>query len=790
MLSHKDCCEVFSFNQLQSDGTVLSSQVLGHVSIFSSFWSSSLKEEEEVTRAVQITDTVTCLEADWSDLLVQIRPSLTLGDHNPRRQPSCSIRRAIAGNLRTMAVVAQGVPLVGPPEARRQPPVVAPKALPPPGVESETVMSTGEEESTGDVFLDALKRDMMGVIPPVGLTENMSATFLSSGSSCLDFFFQVVPDTDAERVGELLAKAWEQDSLTALKLVFQLRGVRGTGKSDKQGFYAAALWLYENHPATLLANVPLVAPFGYYKDLLELVQRVLELPEETEKRLVEMKRHANVVKEGKARAPKKEGGVEIIGSTPGAKKAKGFRRSTNHATPGYWKRKGAAARAAKEAGTLKPQAERIALHNAQDQATKEEAAVLRKQRKADLARRALGKYNTDLKFHALHSAVAEVFANSLVKDMQLLKENKIYDLSLAAKWAPSLDLSYDKLTLLCEAIARRMFPKDPEYADVEEDHYSYRVRERYRKEVLGPLRQKLELPEVYISAKRWEDLPYTRVPSVAMRRYKEIFEKHDKERFAQFLEDVQAGKKKIAAGAVLPHQIMRDAMEQAGQQPNVGELQWQRMVQDLKESGKLSNSIAVCDVSGSMSGEPMEVCIALGMLVAELCEDPWKGYVITFSDDPQLHEVKGGTLADKYQCLQAMDWGMSTDFQKVFDQILATAVRVSLPPEKMIKRVFVFSDMEFNEASERKDWQGTDYVVICRKFRDAGYGAPPEVVFWNLRNSGSTPVMERQQGVALVSGFSKNLLKLFLQNDGAIDPNLVLQQAICGPLFNELRIVD
>jgi hypothetical protein len=761
--------------------------VLGHVSILSSFLSSSLKEEEP-KRAVQITDTVTCLEADWSDLLVQIRPSLALGDPNPRRLPSCSIGRAIAGNLRTMAVAAQGVPLVGPPEARRQPPVVAPNAFPS-GVESEAVTSTGEEDSTGDVFLDALKRDMMGAIPPVGLTENMSATFLSSGSNCLDFFFQVVPDTDAERVGELLVKAWEQDPLTALKLVFQLRGVRGTGKSDKQGFYAAALWLYENHPATLLANVPLVAPFGYYKDLLELVQRVLEGPEETEKRLVEMERHANVVKQGKARAPKKEGGVEIIGSTPGAKRA-GVRRAGNDATAGYWKRKGAAARAAKEAGTLKPQAERIALHNAQDQATKEQAAVLRKQRRADLARRALDKYNTDLKFRSLHSAVAEVFANSLVKDMQLLKEDKVYDLSLAAKWAPSLDLSYDKLTLLCEAIARRMFPKDPEYADVEEDHYSYRVRERYRKEVLGPLRQKLELPEVYISARRWEDLPYNRVPSVAMRRYKEIFEKHGKERFAQFLEDVKAGKKKIAAGAVLPHQIMRDAMEQAGQQPNVGELQWQRMVQDLKESGKLSNAIAVCDVSGSMSGEPMEVCIALGMLVAELCEDPWKGYVITFSDDPQLHEVKGETLADKYQCLERMDWGMSTDFQKVFDQILATAVRNSLPSEKMIKRVFVFSDMEFNEASERKDWQGTDYVVICRKFRDAGYGAPPEIVFWNLRNTESTPAMQRQQGVALVSGFSKNLLKIFLQNDGEIDPNLVLQQAICGPLFNELRVVD
>ena len=37
------------------------------------------------------------------------------------------------------------------------------------------------------------------------------------------------------------------------------------------------------------------------------------------------------------------------------------------------------------------------------------------------------------------------------------------------------------------------------------------------------------------------------------------------------------------------------------------ELQWKSYVSNLKESGTLSNALAVCDVSGSMSGQPMEV---------------------------------------------------------------------------------------------------------------------------------------------------------------------------------------
>ncbi|KAF9622417.1 hypothetical protein IFM89_031220 [Coptis chinensis] len=112
--------------------------------------------------------------------------------------------------------------------------------------------------------------------PKKGFTENGSATFLATGNPCLDFFFHVVPDTLRKRVLQLLSSAWKHDPLTTLKLICQLRGVRGTGKSDKEGFYAAALWLHEYHPKTLALNVRWLAEFGYLKDLLEILYRILE----------------------------------------------------------------------------------------------------------------------------------------------------------------------------------------------------------------------------------------------------------------------------------------------------------------------------------------------------------------------------------------------------------------------------------------------------------------------------------------------------------------------------------
>ncbi|KAK6923530.1 Uncharacterized conserved protein UCP015417, vWA [Dillenia turbinata] len=92
----------------------------------------------------------------------------------------------------------------------------------------------------------------------------------------------------------------------------------------------------------------------------------------------------------------------------------------------------------------------------------------------------------------------------------------------------------------------------------------------------------------------------------------------------------------------------------------------------------------------------------------------------------------------------------------------------------MIKRVLVFSDMEFDQASAN-NWE-TDYEAIVWKFMEQGYGsAVPEIVFWNLRDSHSTPTPGTQKGVALVSGFSENLLKLFLEKNGILNAESVME---------------
>ncbi|KAL2630015.1 hypothetical protein R1flu_014701 [Riccia fluitans] len=692
--------------------------------------------------------------------------------------------------------------------------MAAPAFLPPPEVSMEDVDTSpdpcvptvipvdGPPEPVSNEFLDLLRQEMSpGGIKHVdaagnlmGLTENMSATYLSSGSACLDFFFQVVPDTGVRLIG-LLDKAWREDALTALKLVMHLRGVRGTGKSDKENFYYAALWLQQEHPKTLLANLAMVAEFGYFKDLLELVLRIVEGPDETHRKMEAKESHKQIRAKGKENGKVWNAIMEArkdSGHADTSVKVSTMKRihDCDKQGSGYYSRKGAKAREAKKAGTLKPKEERISESLAADKISKQKASVLRKERKIELAKRAIKAYTSDPKFQALYLAVAKVFANQLLEDLKALSAGKSFEITLAAKWAPSLDSSFDLRTLLCYAIACQMFPKEtnPEYQALDDHKYGYVVRERLRKEVLTPLRKALDLPEIYMSAQKWGEVNYKRVPSVAMKRYKEIFLKHDEERFNKYLEDVKAGKAKIAAGALLPHEVLKSVVEDSDPQAvEVSELQWTRMVEDLKAKGSMNNCIAVCDVSGSMSGTPMDVCIALGLLLSQLVEEPWKNHVITFSQHPEIHGVKGITLKDRYTSIQNMNWGCNTDFQKVFDLILRMATKNKLSQGKMVKRLFVFSDMEFDEASANS-WE-TDYQAIVRKYTAAGY-APPELVFWNLRDSGSTPVLKTQPGCALVSGYSKNILKIFLQKDGEINPLLVMKQALEGEEYSKLVIVD
>ncbi|KAL0025081.1 hypothetical protein WJX79_005924 [Trebouxia sp. C0005] len=661
-------------------------------------------------------------------------------------------------------------------------------------------------------------------------TSNGAATYASSGSARTDLFFKVkepgayLPASSEDTTHLLLQQAWEEDPLDTLKLIAHLRDVRD-GKADRNLFHDCIAWLWEHHPLTLLANLDEIVKVGYWKDLLEILVRACVSAEELQKRKTLQGQVKNRMKWGTGR-PDAFSTAELQEKHPELNNMcaqdwrKHYRSLKTEA-----EREEARAQRAKQAAE---KAQIISKHQAQQRQKKKKQLSSNVTIKyADGGQHSLFGLNHESlvqgtnKFQLLRLSVAVAFAEQLQLDSEAFTEGRLKDVSLAAKWAPTPQGSHDKDTFIASSIAQLLFPLEnsPHTKNKHSSHAAHLVhaKSQYRK-MLAPLRRCLNVPEVYMCANEWQDVKYTRVPSVCMKNNKGSFEAHDKQRFTQYLENVQAGKQSIASGALTPHELVAEAMQLSGSATHIFnsfksssalsvetmELQWKDYVAKLKASGTLSSALAIADVSPSMEGLPMQVSIALSLLVAEVAGPPFHNTVLTFSTTPQLHAVRGTSLVQKVRDLEDMDWTGSTDVDAAFDLILERACDAKVSQEQMIETLFIFSDMQFDEAcqcgslEDFMSWTApTNFKVAQAKFEEHGYKLP-KVVFWNLRGHGfgesaSVPVTQTEEGTALVSGFSGQLLKLFMDDVNELvtfNPFNVMKQAIGNKKYDNWKVVD
>ena len=121
--------------------------------------------------------------------------------------------------------------------------------------------------------------------------------------------------------------------------------------------------------------------------------------------------------------------------------------------------------------------------------------------------------------------------------------------------------------------------------------------------------------------------------------------------------------------------------------------------------------------------------------------------------------------------------------------ILKKAKDAKLPRDEMVKTIFIFSDMQFDSCGGVG--YKSDYHVIKRKFEEAGYDVPG-IVFWNLRSDGFKPPVGRdERNVAMLSGFSGQMMKIFLEK-GAVEMPGPYQTMIdsLGTHYDHLKVCD
>lgn len=333
--------------------------------------------------------------------------------------------------------------------------------------------------------------------------------------------------------------------------------------------------------------------------------------------------------------------------------------------------------------------------------------------------------------------------------------------SLLAKWMPSENTS-SRTTREVAAELRKNLNM---------------TSKQYRK-ALSKLRARIKVVEGLMSANRWEEIEFDKIPSRAGIIYRNAFARRDL--IAKKYENFAKSKNtKVNASALYPHDIAHRAMSYEMRDVSYEDTQrlmLQKYWENLPDyyNGKQENGIAVVDVSGSMSGQPMEVAISLGAYIAERGHGPFANHFITFSEHPDLVEFKGVDITDKIQRAERADWGFNTDIESVFKLLLKTAKSKNTRREDMPERLYVLSDMEFdrgmNQPGANQNQINTLLEDIAQEWKEEGYELP-QLIFWNLdaRNPDGNIPMLKNARFGYISGFSPVMLKQILSGKDGYD---------------------
>ena len=370
----------------------------------------------------------------------------------------------------------------------------------------------------------------------------------------------------------------------------------------------------------------------------------------------------------------------------------------------------------------------------------------------------------------LESAALNIIKHQLALDVQCKTP------SLLAKWMPSENTSSAKTVKLAKKVR---------------NHIGLTSRE-YRK-ILSALRARINVLERLMSAGRWDEIEFDKIPSKAGLKYKNAFARHDIERmksekqvqtYADFAKDTTT---KVNADALYPYEVVAKAMKAMG----VRDWSWgyrsnnaksmddtdRLMVNKYWDSmqnyfqDKPFNGLAVVDTSASMRGSdaaaPINVAISLGMYCAERAKGPFAGHYVSFSAAPRLVKVEGVDFCDKVKRIYDVNLCENTNIEATFDMLLNTAISNRCKQEDLPETLIVISDMEFDHSRRYYGSQTRTLMEnIERRWNAAGYQMP-DLVYWNVNARSNNFAMEAKDGVMFVSGMSPSLFDQVMSGKNA-----------------------
>lgn len=372
------------------------------------------------------------------------------------------------------------------------------------------------------------------------------------------------------------------------------------------------------------------------------------------------------------------------------------------------------------------------------------------QKHADVARR---NFELISEYGRYDDVIYTLIGTPLENDaLEFIKNQLALDLecktpSLLAKWLPSENASAVKTKKMGNIIRE----------------YLGMTHREYRK-TLSILRERINLLERLMSANRWDEIEFDKIPSKAGLIYKNAFARRDiiAKKYEAFAKSEDT---KVNASTLYPYDVVHKAVEgtrgwgysfrdMSATDRAMVEKYWENLPDYLE--GKPCKMMCVVDTSGSMTGSeasaPINVAIGLGMYCAERIGGPFKNHYISFSSRPQLIKIEGVDFVDKVRRIYKTNLCENTDLVKTFRMLKEIALTAK--PEDIPETIVVISDMQIDCGSRFCGSNvATEMESMRREWEKAGLKMP-KLVYWNVEARGAANFLDDGPNVTYVSGCS------------------------------------
>ena len=334
---------------------------------------------------------------------------------------------------------------------------------------------------------------------------------------------------------------------------------------------------------------------------------------------------------------------------------------------------------------------------------------------------------------------------------------------------------------------------------------AFGVSAKEYRQMLSKLRTKINVLEKLMSANRWDEIEFDKIPSKAGLVYKNAFARRDiiAKKYERFAKDKTT---KVNASTLYPYEVVAKATQHMGygwgSYLSIDEVDraminkyWENLGEYIDPDRK-DKILCMVDTSGSMVGRdaaaPINVAISLGLYCAERMNGPFKNHYISFASRPQLIKTEGVDFVDKVFRIYRTNLCDNTNLTAAFDLLLEIAKKPGVKKEDIPSTIIVLSDMEIDRGtgnywgSSNSRWTKETASTEMEKMRQkwASYGFKlPRLIYWNLDARNDT-ILDAGPNVSFVSGMSPVLFKRVLSGKNGYE---LMLETICSDRYKNIH---